>query len=133
MYQLKKLLRIFFNLICQYYTLSNFKILFLPKVKWDVFVSSWHVQIVALEQHSDVALKFRAVDQPDDEQIRDRIVRRIAVPSESDVSVEALGSFAATLIDGEPEVLARALADVHHAADPVRAEEKYLIHAPNLA
>jgi len=110
-----------------------YKILFLPKVKRNVFVSSWHVQIVALEQHSDVSFKLRAVDQPDDEQIRDRIVRRIAVPSESDVSVETLGSFAATLIDGEPEVLARALADVHHAADPVRTVEKYLMQAPNLA
>ena len=73
-----------------------------------------------MEQHPDVSVQPRAVDQPDDEQIRDRIVGWIAVPAESNVSVEPTTAFASALVDGEPEVLAVALADEHHSADPDR-------------
>ena len=32
--------------------------------------------------------------------------------------IEALGPLASALVDGEPEVLAGALSDVHHPTDP---------------
>jgi hypothetical protein len=49
-----------------------------------------------LKKHPNVSVKLWAIDQPDNQQIRYRIVGRIAVPSESDVGVELVRSFAAT-------------------------------------
>ena len=68
----------------------------LPEVKRNILISSGHIGIIALKKDANVSVKLWAIDQPDNQQIRYRIVGRIAVPAESDVSVELVRPFAAS-------------------------------------
>jgi hypothetical protein len=48
----------------------------------------------------------------------DLALYRITISSESDMSIKLKGSISSALINRQPEVFTRPLANVHHAADP---------------
>jgi hypothetical protein len=68
----------------------------LPEVERNILISSRHIRIIALKKDANVSVQLRTIDEPDNQQIRYRIIGRIAVPAESDVGVELVRSFAAT-------------------------------------
>jgi len=74
----------------------SFCLSLLPEVERNIFISSWHIGVIALKEHANVSVKLRTIDEPDNQQIRYRIVGRITVPAESDVGVELVRSFAAS-------------------------------------